>query len=336
MLRAVRTAAGSGRSQTCQFYTAMAAASAPTPPPTPSQPPRPPAEPPTSSTTTLARPLPPLWIRSAHGMHIVGALLAAEARAGDVLCLNGDLGVGKSCLARGFVRRLLGDAHADVPSPTFLIDQAYDIVVANLNQKRTSRDSGRTNSSGAGRTKGVAAAAVVHHMDFYRFNEAMPADELAGNVRHLRLEDAFENDICVVEWAERLQHWVPRHALHVDVSYVWDEAPMLVSNSSTSSTLSTSRTSSTTGTSSTSSNNKYNNNNNNNNNSVGGSGDSGAIVVDGFGDGDGGQELAVDLDAIPRLLVFRSPPPDSWAGGRLERVLEAALSMEEEEATLGE
>lgn len=57
----------------------------------------------------------------------LGAALAERARAGDTLLLHGGYGAGKTCLARGFIRRWLGDEDASlhVASPSYLIDNTY-------------------------------------------------------------------------------------------------------------------------------------------------------------------------------------------------------------------
>ena len=56
----------------------------------------------------------------------LGARLAALARPGDAILLEGPLGAGKSALARAFLRALAGDSELEVPSPTFTLVQAYD------------------------------------------------------------------------------------------------------------------------------------------------------------------------------------------------------------------
>lgn len=56
----------------------------------------------------------------------LGEKLAAIARPGDVLLLEGPLGAGKSCLSRAFIRALMKDPRLVVPSPTFTLVQTYE------------------------------------------------------------------------------------------------------------------------------------------------------------------------------------------------------------------
>lgn len=56
----------------------------------------------------------------------LGARLAALLRPGDLVLLKGDLGAGKTALARAVIRTLAGDPALDVPSPSFALVQPYD------------------------------------------------------------------------------------------------------------------------------------------------------------------------------------------------------------------
>jgi tRNA threonylcarbamoyl adenosine modification protein YjeE len=56
----------------------------------------------------------------------IARALARDARVGDVVCLHGDVGAGKSVLSRAFVRAVTRDPTMEVPSPTFLLQQVYD------------------------------------------------------------------------------------------------------------------------------------------------------------------------------------------------------------------
>lgn len=55
----------------------------------------------------------------------IGAALAKALQPGDTILLHGDLGAGKSALARAMIRARLGDPDLVVPSPTFSLVQPY-------------------------------------------------------------------------------------------------------------------------------------------------------------------------------------------------------------------
>lgn len=95
-----------------------------------------------------------------------GAELATALSAGDIVSLEGDLGAGKTALARAIIRALAGDPDLDVPSPSFALVQPYD-----------------------------TPAGPVLHADLYRIAKAWEVDELG-------LLDTPEA-IILVEWAER-------------------------------------------------------------------------------------------------------------------------------------
>ena len=109
-----------------------------------------------------------------------GAALAALARRGDVFCLYGDLGAGKTTFARGFLAALAVDE--EIPSPTFNLVLAYDTTLG-----------------------------TVWHFDLYRL--ASP-DE----VSELGIEDAFAEGICLIEWPDRLGPWMPGHRIEIHLS----------------------------------------------------------------------------------------------------------------------
>lgn len=96
----------------------------------------------------------------------LGAELAAELRPGDLVILQGDLGAGKSALARAILRNLAGDPDLEVPSPTFALVQPYD-----------------------------TPDGPVLHADLYRLGDPREVEELG------LLDNP--NAIVLVEWAER-------------------------------------------------------------------------------------------------------------------------------------
>jgi tRNA threonylcarbamoyladenosine biosynthesis protein TsaE len=108
----------------------------------------------------------------------LGAGLAALARPGDCLLLEGPIGAGKSHLARSFIRARLG-RQEEVPSPTFTLVQVYP----------------------DGETE-------IWHADLYRLTHP---DE----VWELGLDQAFDQAITLVEWPDRLGRHLPARALRL-------------------------------------------------------------------------------------------------------------------------
>ena len=95
-----------------------------------------------------------------------GADLAASLKPGDIVSLEGDLGAGKTALARAIVRALAGDPALEVPSPTFALIQPYETL-----------------------------RGPVLHADLYRLAHASEVDELG------LLDDP--EAVVLVEWAAR-------------------------------------------------------------------------------------------------------------------------------------
>ena len=65
-------------------------------------------------------------INSSHEMKKFGASIARTCGRGDVICLSGDLGTGKTQFSQGFVQQLVMDDKMRVPSPSFLLDNTYN------------------------------------------------------------------------------------------------------------------------------------------------------------------------------------------------------------------
>jgi len=111
----------------------------------------------------------------------LGRRLADALRPGDLALLQGDLGAGKTALARSIIRTLMGDAELDVPSPSFALVQPYE---------------------GNGQS--------VLHADLYRLASEREIDELG-------LFDRPEA-IVLIEWPERAPGLAARADLTVRLS----------------------------------------------------------------------------------------------------------------------
>src|SRR5215469_6486758 len=97
----------------------------------------------------------------------LGATLAERLKPGDVVGLKGELGSGKTTLARAILRAAAGDPDLVVPSPTFTLVEVYD-----------------------------TPRGTYWHFDLYRLEAPHQAYELGW-------EEALAGGITLIEWPER-------------------------------------------------------------------------------------------------------------------------------------
>jgi tRNA threonylcarbamoyladenosine biosynthesis protein TsaE len=107
----------------------------------------------------------------------LAACLAAAARPGDLICLRGELGAGKTQFAKGFGAGL--SVTETINSPSYILMAEY-----------------------AGRLP-------MFHLDLYRLADA--ADALAGGL----LDERQANGVTLVEWPERMAELLPASRLDV-------------------------------------------------------------------------------------------------------------------------
>ena len=115
--------------------------------------------------------------------------LAGFARAGDFLVLSGELGAGKTALARAFLREATGEPELETPSPTFTILQHYD-----------GRDT------------------PLVHADFYRL--AGPDD-----LHQIGFSEATQGAVTLVEWGERAASALPADRLDITLEFDPERGP---------------------------------------------------------------------------------------------------------------
>jgi len=120
------------------------------------------------------------------GVVRLAELLALKIRTGDVIALSGDLGAGKTTLARALIRALLEDASAEVPSPTFSLRQEY-----------------------------AARRLTVAHFDFYRLGSAHEVAELG-------LDEVLEAGAAIIEWPERAAGLLPESRIDIALAETAD------------------------------------------------------------------------------------------------------------------
>ena len=109
----------------------------------------------------------------------LGEKLGREARAGDVYCLSGDLGAGKTVFSKGFGKGL--GVTEEITSPTFSIINEYP---------------GRL---------------TLYHMDVYRLGSEEEAEDAGVS------ECLFGGGVCLVEWGEKVESLLPEDAQWITI-----------------------------------------------------------------------------------------------------------------------
>lgn len=112
-----------------------------------------------------------------------GEDFALALQKGDLVTLSGDLGAGKSSLARSIIRAIADDEALEVPSPTFTLVQTYE-------QLRL----------------------AVAHADLYRISHGEELDELG-------LTEFLEEGVVLVEWPEQAEGFLPEPAFAVILTH---------------------------------------------------------------------------------------------------------------------
>ena len=110
----------------------------------------------------------------------LGTNLGKLLNAGDIICLTGDLGVGKTHITKGIAKGL--GINDNITSPTFTIVNEYD----------------------GGRLK-------LNHFDVYRVSDP---DEIYA----IGFDDyIFSDAVSIIEWANYIEEILPNDLLHIDI-----------------------------------------------------------------------------------------------------------------------
>ena len=109
-----------------------------------------------------------------------GKRLGEQAGKGQVYCLDGDLGLGKTVFTQGFAKGL--GIQSDVNSPTFTIIQQYE-----------------------------EGHLPLYHFDVYRIGDISEMDEIG-------YEDCFYGEgVCLIEWASLVEEIIPETAIEIRI-----------------------------------------------------------------------------------------------------------------------
>lgn len=120
-----------------------------------------------------------LYLQDSAATENLGRILGSRLQDGDVICLTGDLGAGKTLLSRG-VAEALGVPSEEVTSPTFTIMNVYQ--GNNLE---------------------------IHHFDLYRLNRPEELEDIGFD------EYCGGDGITLIEWAELFPEQLPDEYLQI-------------------------------------------------------------------------------------------------------------------------
>ncbi|MCR5082236.1 MAG: tRNA (adenosine(37)-N6)-threonylcarbamoyltransferase complex ATPase subunit type 1 TsaE [Parasporobacterium sp.] len=106
--------------------------------------------------------------------------MGREAQSGEVYCLEGDLGCGKTVFTSGFAKGL--DIEEAICSPTFTIVQEYE-----------------------------GPKMPLYHFDVYRISDSYEMDEIGFD------DYVYGDGVCLIEWASRIEDIIPEKAKHITI-----------------------------------------------------------------------------------------------------------------------
>ncbi len=128
----------------------------------------------------------------------LGKILAEELRGGEIVCLMGELGSGKTTFAQGILKGL--EVKGPYTSPTFVVMKQYRLKI-------TAKSSKLLN---------------VYHIDAYRVG--------AKDILDLGWDEivSSKNNIVIVEWAERIKNIIPKNAVWLEFEHLKDDMRKIV------------------------------------------------------------------------------------------------------------
>ncbi len=111
----------------------------------------------------------------------IAKAFAKTLKSGDVLCLNGDLGAGKTAFVQGLVKAL--GFSEPISSPTFTIVNCYE-----------------------------GGKFPIYHFDVYRIDDCDEMYEVGFE------EYVYGNGITIIEWSEKIQEILPQKRYDISIS----------------------------------------------------------------------------------------------------------------------
>lgn len=146
----------------------------------------------------------------------LGKILAKELCGGEIVCLMGELGSGKTTFSQGILKGL--EAKGPYTSPTFVVMKQYHVK---RNTKHVAQKEKKNKLLHVTRYM----PCDVYHIDAYRVG--------AKDILDLGWEEiiAGKNNIVIVEWAERIREIIPKDAVWIKFEHKDNNQRKLLLNS---------------------------------------------------------------------------------------------------------
>lgn len=134
----------------------------------------------------------------------LGELMAKELRGGEIICLMGELGSGKTTFAQGLLRGL--KVKGPHTSPTFIVMKHYKKEIPRLKSQFPTKSQ-------------ISKSEIrnIYHIDAYRVGAkdilSLGWEEIIGN----------KNSVVIVEWAERIRAIVPKRAIWIKFEHTGND-----------------------------------------------------------------------------------------------------------------
>ncbi len=127
-----------------------------------------------------------LEVQDEEQTNLFASKLAEQINAGDTLALWGDLGAGKTTFSKAFIKKKCIENAPNISSPTYNLIQIYQ-----------------------------AQGFEIWHIDLYRLTQAEEA-------LNLGLEEAFGESLCIIEWPQKMEEYLPYPRIDIGFNFIND------------------------------------------------------------------------------------------------------------------
>ena len=147
----------------------------------------------------------------------IGEMLAKELKGGEIICLEGELGSGKTTFAQGILKGL--KVEGPYTSPTFVIMKHYKKEIPNSKSQIPNKSENYKLQITNYKLQNI------YHIDAYRVNSV--------DILELGWEEIVknENNVTIIEWADRIKKIIPDDAIWMKFEWMdKDKRRIAISN----------------------------------------------------------------------------------------------------------